>query len=230
MYWNVRTSGQDVVENFESQGRFVVHRHCGAGGEHVDLRLECEGHLEGWRVDATSLEGECWATAKAPHPKRWLDTDGDAQRLDAGEYAWEHSTRDGGVLVLNGEQGWSRVEVSREIGIDVSVARDIRETLHRHGVDALCAPGLLEDGVMARRNAVERLCGLGSMLDGESFDDDLWRKTLRGLSLQELHQQLRGFELRFDRMHPPQPVSRPEALSDGTMELRSTQAMEIIQS
>ena len=229
MFWNVRMSGQDAVEGFKSQGRFVVQRHCDAGGEHVDLRLECEGHLEGWRIDAASLEDECWATAKAPHPKRWLDEDGDSERLDAGEYAWEHSTRDGGVLLLKGEQGWSRVEVHRETGIDVSVAREIGETLQAHGLEASCASGLLEDGVMARRNAVERLCGLGSMLDGESFDDGLWRKTLQGLSLNEIHQQLRGFELRFDRMHPPQAVSQPEALSDGAMELRSTQAMAIIQ-
>ena len=80
----------------------------------------------------------------------------------------------------------------------------------------------------ARRNAVERLCGLGALLDDDAFEDGLWRKTLSGLSLGEIHSQLRGFELRFDRQYPPEPVSRPEALSDASLDKRSDEALAIL--
>lgn len=229
MYWSLRGSRVDGAEDFSGQGRFVVHRHCDAQGAHIDLRLERDGHLEGFRVDGVSLEGETWATAKAPHPTRWLDQDGDAIRLDSGEYRWDSFDGESGTLLLQGEGGRMRLDVAREAGISASVAREIREAVREHGVSARDAVDLIRDGVTARRHATERLCGLGVLLDGEAFDDGLWRKTVDGLRLDEIHQQLRGFELRFDRMFPSVPVSQPETLNDEAMEARSGQALSILQ-
>ncbi|MCL4695239.1 MAG: hypothetical protein KJ060_22340, partial [Candidatus Hydrogenedentes bacterium] len=52
-------------------------------------------------------------------------------------------------------------------------------------------------------------------LDGPSFDDTLWRRTLAQLSLDEIHVHLRAYETRFDQKYPPAPVSRPEPLHEG---------------
>jgi hypothetical protein len=59
---------------------------------------------------------------------------------------------------------------------------------------------------------------LGRELDGSAFDDSVWRRVLAGLSLDEIHSQLRAFEVRFDQKYPPSPVSRPEKLRDADAE------------
>jgi len=51
-------------------------------------------------------------------------------------------------------------------------------------------------------------------LDGTAFDDGVWRRALASLSLDEIHSQLRTFEVRFDQKYPPSPVSRPARLSE----------------
>jgi hypothetical protein len=76
------------------------------------------------------------------------------------------------------------------------------------------AAQLVLDGIAARDRATARLCGLGRELDGGAFDESAWRKSLRGLSLDEIHAQLRAFEVRFDAKYPPAPVSRPERLPE----------------
>lgn len=228
MYWKLQTSRSEVPNDFNAQGRFVLHRHRDHDGEHLDLRLEQDGYLDGWRIDATTLEGSTWATQKARHPKRWLDHDGDAIRLDNGEYEWTSHDERSGTLILQGREGSWRVEVTRDVGIPAALAQEIRTTLRESGRDATEAPSLIRDGVTARRHALERLCGLGTMLDGDAFDETLWRKTLEGLRLEELHQQLRSFEVRFDQAFPTQPVSQPESLNDETLAHRSEQALEIV--
>ena len=80
----------------------------------------------------------------------------------------------------------------------------------------------------SRQIAVERLCGLGRELDGAVFDEAVWRKTLRGLSLDEIHRQLHAYEVRFDRKYPPQSVSRPERLPEDKEEGRAGAAMAIL--
>ncbi len=215
MYWNVIAEPCGAAEAAErSDGRFVLHRHHDANGPHLDLRLEQDGYLVGWRIDGTSLESKPWATEKAPHPTQWLDQDGDAQRVDAGLYMWVERGADRRVLLLNGREGAVQVRVERTEGLPARTVRAIREAARSCGVELEDAGRLVVDGVTARRRAIERLCGLGRELDGSTFDEGVWRKALAGLSLDDIHAHLRAYEVRFDAKYPPSPVSRPETLPD----------------
>jgi hypothetical protein len=89
------------------------------------------------------------------------------------------------------------------LGLDLARTEDVAELLAR-----------ARDGDTARNRAVERLCALGMELDGESFDEKMWRKTLRHLSLAEVHAHLRSFERRFDGRYPPVPVTKREKLEE----------------
>ena len=213
--------------DFPSAGRFVVHRHCDASGEHLDLRLEGDGFLHGFRVDGSTLDSERWATLKAPHGLEWLEKDGEAIRIESGRYAWESFRDDGGTLLLFGDEIFRRIRVERVGDFTPAVAEAICDSLSVCEREAVDAAGLIRDGNTARIRAVERLCGLGAELDGAAFDGALWRKTLDGLSLDEIHGQLRAFEVRFDVKHPPLPVSRPEALPEEGSTERRDAAMSI---
>lgn len=227
MFWKISSADANASdEAFAPAGRYVVHRHVDREGEHLDLRLEVDGHLRGWRIDAADLDDPAWATEKAPHPLRWLEDDGDAVRVDAGEYAWERQGLDGGALILRGADGSRRIVIERAPELPVADARAIAETLWDLAVTPSEAARLIEDGLTARNRAAERLCGLGRELDGDAFDEDVWRKTVEGLSLDEIHGQLRAFEVRFDAKYPPQPVSRPAAEDDAAGE-RAGEALAI---
>ena len=104
----------------------------------------------------------------------------------------------------------------------------VREALAEIKMSGDYAGQLIRDGATARRLAVERLCGLGRELDGTAFDEPIWRKTLGGLTLREIHGQLRAFEVRFDRKYPPGPTSRPETLSDDGGDGRQEAALAIL--
>lgn len=215
MYWKVNC-GDDasVIDSGAVDGRFVLHRHRDAAGPHLDLRVERDGFLAGWRIDAVTLTDEAWATEKSPHSVGWLDRDGDAIREDAGTYAWVERGTDRASLLIRGRHGNRLLRVEREEGLPAEAVHEIRQTLAAHDLVASAVPRLIQDGIAARHRAVERLCGLGRELDGAAFDDGVWRRALAGLSLDEIHAQLRGFEVRFDRKYPPAPVSRPERLPD----------------
>ena len=195
-------------------GRFVLHRHSDADGPHLDLRLEAGDHLLGWRIDGPNFDGEPWATEKGPHPLSWLEQDSDAQRQDAGHYRWVERHPDRRVLVLEGRYGPQVVCAERQPALPARVVRSLVETLTELGEDADRLGGLVRDGATARTRAIERLCGLGRELDGRLFEETIWRKTLAGLSLDEIHAQLRSLEVRFDRKYEPRPVSRAETLPD----------------
>ncbi|MDX9972713.1 MAG: hypothetical protein RBU21_06980 [FCB group bacterium] len=214
MYWTLSTEpAAPAPDAYKPEGRFVLHRHRDADGPHYDLRLEQEGYLLGWRIDGDALEGQPWATEKMPHPAQWLEQDGEAARADEGLYAWVERDADRRELILWGRQGDRTVRFTRETGLPPLAQRDIRRTLEEAGAAPARAAQLVADGLTARRRASERLCGLGRELDGEAFDEALWRKSIEGLSLDEIHAQLRAYELRFDLKYPPQPVSQPEPLS-----------------
>jgi hypothetical protein len=87
----------------------------------------------------------------------------------------------------------------------------------------------MRDGALARQRAIERFCGLGRELDAEAFDPAVWRKTLAGLTLEEIQAHLRTYEVRFDRVYPPAPVSRPERLADDGSQ-RASVALGILRS
>lgn len=233
MFWKM--SVEKIEEPFEfesskSEGRFVLHRHRDESGVHLDLRVECGACLRGWRIDGDALVDGCWAIEKAPHPVRWLDDDGDAVREDAGRYHWEYRGADGGSLVLLGERGPVRIQIARQPGVTPGAVREIYAALDAVQADAGDAASLIRDGATARERAVARLCGLGRELDGRTFEEEVWRKTVSGLTLDEIHTQLRAFEVRFDALYPPQPVSRPEALPEVGSESRSEAALSILRN
>lgn len=219
MYWKVTCEecGPTALEQVD--GQFVLQRHVDAMGPHLDLRLEQDGSLVGWRIDGESLDGEPWATLKGHHPLSWLEHRGDARPVDAGVYSWLECGPENRVLALQGREGVRRVRVEPAANVPVSMVRAVCEALRAAGMGLDEAGRLVVDGVAARRRAIERLCGLGRELDGATFDDGTWRRLLAGLDLEEIHGQLRAFEVRFDQKYPPQPVSRPERLSEPELEV-----------
>ncbi len=113
---------------------------------------------------------------------------------------------------------------------DAPEARALLEAMEAHRL----APGqvaqAVDDGLEARRRAVERFCGLGRELDGLAFDETVWRRTLEPLTLREIHRHLSAYEIRFDQKYPPQPVSRPEPLPDSGPKGVSERAMAILRA
>lgn len=229
MYWKITFESEKASPDVErSDGRFVLHRHTDTGGAHLDLRLEEEACLVGWRIDGSDIGGERWATEKAPHPLWWLDRDGEAVRVDAGTYAWLERGEGRGRLMLKGQNGTQVLSVEREAELPLNVVCEIRSVLKQQNASIEEAGRLIADGITARRRAVERLCGLGRELDGTAFGDSAWRRMLGSLSLDEIQAQLRSFEVRFDQKYPPLPVSRPESLEEARAGERSEAAMAIV--
>lgn len=230
MLWNLRPEAPSAAPpDAPAEGRFVLQRHHDSGGPHLDLRLEQPGgFLLGWRIDAVDLDGDCAATEKSPHPLDWLDQDGDSQRVDAGGYRWLERDDHGGRLLLHGARGSTVVQVARGVAVSPAAVRTMCDTATRLGVSLDALANLAEDGVAARTRLVERLCGLGRELDGETFDEALWRDTLRGCSLAELQAHLRGYEVRFDAKYPPRPVSRPAPLDDAAEQHPAERALALL--
>ncbi|HOV73000.1 MAG TPA: hypothetical protein P5318_06415 [Candidatus Hydrogenedentes bacterium] len=219
MYWKVRR--ETLAEETAAErvdGRFVLHRHCDADGAHLDLRLEQDGYLLGWRIEGVSFEKEPWATEKAPHPPAWLERDGDAVREDAGVYAWIERGADRRELILRGGKGTCSVRFERECTLGPACVKAVRDALRLCGANPAEAGALIADGATARQRAIQRLCGLGRELDGPAFDSDAWKRLLKGLSLEEIQSHLRAFEVRFDQKYPPMPVSRAETLAEDSAE------------
>lgn len=228
MYWKLHLEPWVEPEVRAVDGRFVLHRHSDGQGPHLDLRLEQTGYLLGWRIAGKILEDELWATEKAPHPSAWLERDGDAVREDAGSYAWLERGDSVRTLYLRGQ---NEPRIARFERIDTpapEALRNICEALARTGADPGQAGALIRDGAQARQRAVERFCGLGRELDGAAFMEPVWRKALSGLSLSEVHEQLRAYETRFDAKYPPAPVSRPEALPEDESPGRTASALAIV--
>ncbi|HDP34132.1 MAG TPA: hypothetical protein ENN29_03365 [Candidatus Hydrogenedentes bacterium] len=213
MYWQITEMTRREPEAAVADApRFVLHRHEDASGAHHDLRLEDGNCLLGFRITGETLATGCWATEKMPHPKGWLEQDGDAQRVLAGTYQWRVSDKRCRELALHGADATVVIRFER---CDAPTAEEVRTLAafakeQRLTMDRL--PALLEDGLAARRNAIARFCGLSRELDGASFDESAWRELLGGLTLREIGAQLAAVEARYDRAHPPAPVSRPEPL------------------
>lgn len=234
MYWELRctkpmAAGEAPENSVPAAGRYVLHRHHDAAGPHLDLRLEQDGYLMGWRIEGVSLDAAVWGTEKAPHSVRWLEQDGDAIREDAGVYAWVERSPDGGELELRGREGVRRVRVERRAGLPICCVRSLSEAMTEHGLEADALAGLIADGVVARGRAVARFCGLGRELDGSAFDEQVWRDTLASRSLEEIQAHLRALEVRFDAKYPPQPVSKPERLEDEAPARRCEEVLAMLE-
>lgn len=233
MYWTLNYEPRDGdvdPHGGKPDGRFVLHRHQDGYGPHYDLRLEQGNALAGWRIDGDGLDGVLWATEKAAHPIKWLDTDGDAVREDAGTYRWLERGTDVMTLELSGAKGVAVVRAERAPGLSPSIVRGIVDALSNATLDPDLAPQLVSDGATARRHAIARLCGLGRELDGAAFDESLWQRMLHRVSLDEIHSHLRAFEVRFDAKYPPSPVSVPEVLPEDAASKRNASAWAIARS
>lgn len=229
MLWRLTCSAANPESRAEPpNGRYVLHRHHDAGGPHLDLRIEQDGFLTGWRIDATSLDDGPLATGKAPHPLRWLDHNGDAVREDHGLFTWLEPDGNRQRLLLNGNTGNRIVEVMPVEGLPPRAIADIRQTLDACAVPPEAASAIIRDGVEARRRAIGRLCGLARELDGPAFDETAWKAALAGRTLDEIHGFLRAYEVRFDRAYPPRPVSQPEPLPGTTQDGRDNAILSIL--
>ena len=211
MHWKMNVQVVDAESTPADARRFVLHRHHDAHGPHLDLRLEQDGYLMGWRVEGLELN-EALATEKAPHPLHWLDQDGEAVRTDVGVYTWVERKATGGVLDLWGSSESRRITVTPRAGLPVACVEEIVGALVAVGAETEDAARLIRDGAAARARVVERFCGLGRELDGACFDATTWRGTLGRCSLEEIHRHLRAYEVRLDEKYPPAPISRPEPL------------------
>lgn len=235
MYWKI-VSVEPVpgaAPAAENAPRFVLHRHTDAHGPHLDLRIE-DGHgrLRGWRIAADDLTPGADAETKRPHPAAWLDEDGGAVRLDEGRCGPGAAAEDRVTVLLCGRAETRRVVLRAESPLPVASVRALAETAREHRLAPEALPGLVRDGVEARDRAVARLCALGRELDGPSFDARAWRALLAPLGLPEIRAHLAGFEARIDRLHPPEPVSRPEPLApdaEQPAESRARSAFQLLQ-
>jgi len=229
MYWKITAANlrHECTEG-GSDGRFVLHRHRDAWGEHLDLRIEWDSALLGWRIDDLELREGAWATEKAPHPVQWLEQDGEAVRVDAGVYEWLARDNTEVRVALRGRTGEWVLCLERKTGLAPAAVRDVSVTLAGADAGPEDAAALIRDGLTARSRAIARLCGLGRELDGDAFDEKAWRKALTGLTLDEIHGHLRAYEQRFDAKYPPEPVSRPEKLPDIKSADRSARVMKIL--
>ncbi|MBX7259069.1 MAG: hypothetical protein K1Y02_22090 [Candidatus Hydrogenedentes bacterium] len=230
MYWTIHCDDASAASESpaHTDGRFVLHKHTDAEGPHLDLRLEQDGYLLGWRIDSATLEGELSATEKAPHSLEWLDRDGDALRQDAGTFCWIERDTDERAVLLCGAAGARIVRATRQPGLSPNTINEVRSALALAKAAESDVAKLITDGASARRRAIERLCGLGRELDGDAFDVDTWRKSLAALSLEDIHTHLRAFEVRFDNKYPPTPVSKPERLRDDEPSHRRGDALAIL--
>jgi hypothetical protein len=231
MYWKLSMERDGQAQSAAmgaAQGRFVLHRHHDADGPHLDLRFEQDGYLSGFRVDGLSLDCEVWASEKGAHPVEWLERDGDAVREDSGTYRREVANDGEMRITLHGAQGTRVLHAVRERGLTPSIVRAVRDALRANGAAAQDAAGLIADGTTARRRAIERLCGLARELDGAAFDENVCKRSLAALSLEDIHAQLRSYETRFDAKYPPAPVSRPEPIDEPLDNSRSNTARSIL--
>jgi hypothetical protein len=230
MLWNLTAAPLAETQDCKRpcDGRFVLHRHSDNDGLHLDLRLELEGYLMGWRIQSNELLGEHWATLKTPHAMRWLDCDCDLTRVDSGAYSWLVQTSNRRVLVLHGEHATTRIDARANEWATPRVLGEIAGLSRECDVSSSDLKQLLADGVVSRKRAIERLCALGRELDGFAFDDMAWRKLLCKLSLNEINGHLRAYEARFDAKYPPTPVSQPEPLDEEVANPRRELAIAIL--
>jgi hypothetical protein len=214
-------------------GRFILHRHTDSDGPHHDLRIEMDGALHGWRI-LGDLDALSVAVEKAAHPLHWLDpASGDAAGMtctDHGVYHWIERGRRTAVIRLHGRTGAKTLEIRTVDGLNPETEHVLRTLMNEHHLEEGEISGLIRDGLAARKRASLRLTGLARELDGEGFDTGLWRRISHGMTLDDIHAQLRGYEMRFDAKYPPQPVSRPESLEEGALRGTGAEVLELLRN
>ena len=221
-YWELHpVAGEYELETAE--GKYVIHRHADGGGVHLDLRYEVGDKLSGFRIPVAELEeffgtGSKECEPKGLHPVAWLEVNtSDCTLVERGVYGWRQSDGDGRVLVLRGEKWSGTFAVRRDDTpqMNLDAVRRVAEACGAERFDEAVAQRIvskMQDGESARHHAVERLCGVGREVDGERFDEELWRRSVAGLSLREIQAHVGAYEKRFDEKYPLQPVTKPEPL------------------
>ena len=204
---------------------YLMHRHEDEGGMYLDLHIERPGcSAARWMMDIDVLDRlsageEIVCTLNPQDSVRLVEQDvAEYTVVDEGTYTDAGETEGRRRLVFSGRvlDGEFEFRAVCDNSTVTALAEVIREEpgamLEPESVEEFAAAA--RDGRVARRRAVERLCGLGRELDGDSFDGQLWRRMLDGLSLSEIHRQTARFERRFDEKYPPQPVSRSASLPE----------------
>ncbi|MCK5862590.1 MAG: hypothetical protein KAH38_08900 [Candidatus Hydrogenedentes bacterium] len=231
MYWKLTTlTRQEPTGNAADAQRFVLHRHKDASGIHHDLRLEEGNFLLGFRIAGDSFETGCWATEKMPHPKEWLQQDRDAQRILAGTYRRHTLDQDHHEITLHSQDETVTLHFERCDTPAVESIRDLAACAQKHNLPMDTLTARIEDGLAARRNSIARFCSLSRELDGKNFAENTWRDLFDGMELRQVDEQLAGVEARYDRAHPPCPVSHPETLEpkEDTRQNRAQRARRIL--
>jgi len=237
LMWTIRRrDGEPAAAADQSCGewlRFVVHRHVDRGGAHIDLRIERPGGvLAGWRLpvdvfDRLAADETVVCTLKPEHPIRWLDHDSAEYTLvDTGVYRETRLDDENVRLTFRGRVLEGDLEFRREHSENLLAG--IVETMRETADGPLNMETVLDivdaarDGRVARARAVERVCGLGRELDGDAFDEPLFRRMLDPLSLADIYRHMAKLERRFDQKYPPQPVTRRTSESEEDASRRQT--------
>ncbi|HOK09982.1 MAG TPA: hypothetical protein PLT82_11210 [Candidatus Hydrogenedens sp.] len=198
-----------------SEGRFVVQRHKDKQGHHLDVRLEQDHYLLGWRIEAHELLPKLWGQEKLPHDPIWLETDKETECLLAGRYRWFKQSDTCGYLELTSETGQQMVyQVERWAGFPARFQQALWQRMQTWQIAPADVPSLIEDGIHARKYAIRKLCGLGQFLDGDAFCSEHWEKALARCSLEEIYSYLQKWEARFSRYAPSERISRPEKIDE----------------
>lgn len=207
------TSELSELEPFHSEGRFVLHRHRDKYGDHLDLRIEQDGYLLGWRLEAQELGEVMWGTEKLPHHPAWLEEKNGVEVVLTGKYRWHSHDENSGYLILYDDQNTTPVRtyrIDRWRGLPLSIQQKIARCVQQHGIRWGQLAGLIEDGLTARKQAIHRLRGLVQFLDGESLDDSHWIQLLEQASLHEIHRYLHQWSVRAEMQQPPPRLTKPD--------------------
>jgi len=252
LIWTIRRRGERIRDRSEqsqeagertgAEGdhthrelQYLVHRHDGTGGTYLDLHIERPGgSVARWTMGVNGLDRlsageEAVCTLNPEDSMRLADQDTpEYAMVDEGTYTDKGEAAGRRRLVfrgrvLDGEYEFRVVCDDNVVGVLADAIREEPDTLLTpESVKEFIAAA--RDGRVARGRAVERLCGLGRELDGDAFDDRLWRRMLDGLSLAEMYRQTARLERRFDEKYPPRSVSRSTSLPEEHSDRRETVA------
>lgn len=191
-------------------GRFIVQRHQDNLGVHIDIRLEHEGYLTGWRIDGVSeLADEMWGEAKLPHNPNLL-YDANLPEIERGIYQWYLEDGEIGILELVSTSEDCKVfRVEKCCGVPLSVQRKLIEICSGYGLKWDEVSSLIGDGLKAREWMITKICGMAQYLDDQAFVQDDYVEYLKNRSFEELKESLIIWEKRLSLKKPVERVTKP---------------------
>ncbi|MCX8065998.1 MAG: hypothetical protein N3G21_12650 [Candidatus Hydrogenedentes bacterium] len=202
---------QDGLELGEvAMGRFIIHRHSDIAGEHIDIRLEEDFSLVGWRVDGTSeLGDEMWGVAKLPHHPGLLD-DGTIPVVAKGKFRWLLDNKDDTFLELEFDDGEIRVyKVEKHGGLPASIQNRLNKIISDNGLSWDEALSLIGDGIKAREWLITKICGMVEYSGNYILPQAEYAEYLKGKSLDELKRNLTYWEKKVSSNQSVGRLTRP---------------------